>query len=76
MNALVLLGNLMTNKNDDTAALRFYEKSVQLDPKSPVALCNYGTMLFKNGDKLKAFTYLLLCILHICSFVLKLASVS
>ena len=58
VNALVLLGNLMTNKNDDAAALRFYEKAVQLDPKSPDALCNYGTMLFKNGDKLKAFTYL------------------
>ncbi len=58
VNALVLLGNLMTNKNDDAAALRFYEKAVQLDPKSPDALCNYGTMLFKNGDKLKAVTYL------------------
>lgn len=59
VNALIILGNIFTNyKKDDEAALRYYEKAVEVDPMSPDAQCNLGTLLAKRGDCLKAVGHL------------------
>ncbi len=52
---LVLMGNLLTNfRKDDAAAERYYARAVEADPQSAAAHANYGTLLFKRGEKLKA----------------------
>ena len=52
---LVLMGNLLTSfKKDDAAAERYYARAVEADPQSATAHANYGTLLFKRGENLKA----------------------
>ena len=52
---LVLMGNLLTNfKKDDAAAESYYARAVEADPQSATAHANYGTLLFKRGENLKA----------------------
>ena len=49
------MGNLLTNfKKDDAAAERYYARAVEADPQSATAHANYGTLLFKRGENLKA----------------------
>ena len=52
---LVLMGNLLTNyRMDDAAAEKYYVQAVEADPESALAHSNYGTLLFKRGEKFKA----------------------
>jgi len=52
---LVLMGNLLTNyRKDDAAAEKYYAQAVEVDPESASAHSNYGTLLFKRGEKFKA----------------------
>ena len=52
---LVLMGNLLTNyRKDDAAAEKYYAQAVESDPESALAHSNYGTLLFKRGEKFKA----------------------
>lgn len=57
MNApgLVLMCNILTNyKNDDAAVEDYYARAVAADPNSATAHTNYGTLLFKRGEKFMA----------------------
>ena len=52
---LVLMGNLLTNcKHDDAAAEEYYARAVAADPDSASAHANYGTLLLKRGERMKA----------------------
>lgn len=56
---LVLMGNILTNyKNDDKAAEDYYIRAIAADPDSATAHTNYGTLLFKRGEKFKALAEL------------------
>ena len=56
---LVLMGNILTNyKNDDAAAEDYYIRAIAADPNSATAHTNYGTLLFKRGEKFKALAEL------------------
>ena len=56
---LVLMGNILTGyKHDDKAAEDYYVRAVAADPMSASAHANYGTLLFKRGEKFKAIAEL------------------
>ena len=56
---LTLMGNLLTNyKKDDKAAEDYYVRAIAADPMSASAHSNYGTILFKRGEKFKAISEL------------------
>ena len=56
---LVLMGNLLTNlKGDDAAAEQYYVRAVEADDGFASAHANYGTLLLKRGDTMKAVTEL------------------
>ena len=55
VSGLVLMGNLLTNyRKDDAAAEKYYAQALETDPESALAHSNYGTLLFKRGEKFKA----------------------
>ena len=55
--ALVLMGNLLTNmRGDDAAAEQYYVRAVEADDGFASAHANYGTLLLKRGEKMKAVT--------------------
>ena len=57
--ALVLMGNLLTNmRGDDAAAEQYYVRAVEADDGFASAHANYGTLLLKRGEKMKAVTEL------------------
>lgn len=56
---LVLMGNLLSNaKGDDATAEKYYERAVEADDGSASAHANYGTLLLKRGEVMKAVTEL------------------
>ena len=56
---LVLMGNLLTNmKGDDASAEQYYIRAVEADDGFASAHANYGTLLLKRGEKMKAITEL------------------
>ncbi len=56
---LVLMGNLLTGmRGDDAAAEQYYVRAVEADDGFASAHANYGTLLLKRGEKVKAVTEL------------------